>query len=129
MERAAEIAGREMAEDLRVRSIAIYRRASDYAATRGIIISDTKFEWGLCGGELTLIDEVLTPDSSRFWPSDTYSPGSSPFSFDKQYVRDWLDGSGWDHRPPGPALPEEVVRKTTERYLDACRMLTGGTPS
>jgi phosphoribosylaminoimidazole-succinocarboxamide synthase len=127
-ERAAEIVGQGPATELRERSVAIYRKASGYAASRGIIISDTKFEWGLCDGELILVDEVLTPDSSRFWPADTYKAGTSPFSYDKQYVRDWLDESGWDHRPPGPALPEEVVLKTSERYLEACRRLTGELP-
>jgi len=127
-ERAAEIVGQGPAMELRERSVAIYRKASGYAASRGIIISDTKFEWGLCDGELILVDEVLTPDSSRFWPADTYKAGTSPFSYDKQYVRDWLDESGWDHRPPGPALPEEVVLKTSERYLEACRRLTGELP-
>ena len=128
MERAARIAGAELAEQLRERSIEIYRKASQYAAERGIIISDTKFEWGLCDGEPILIDEVLTPDSSRFWHADSYRPGTSQFSFDKQYVRDWLDASGWDHSPPGPALPDEVVSRTAERYLEACRRLTGKTP-
>jgi phosphoribosylaminoimidazole-succinocarboxamide synthase len=128
-ERAAELVGRRLVETLRDRSLAIYRKASEYALTRGIIISDTKFEWGLSEGDLVLIDEVLTPDSSRFWPADTYKPGASPPSFDKQYVRDWLDASGWDHTPPGPALPEEVVQKTAERYLEACRRLTGKAPS
>ena len=127
-ERAAEIVGEGEATELRERSVAIYRKASEYAASRGIIISDTKFEWGLCAGDMTLIDEVLTPDSSRFWPTDSYEPGTSPFSYDKQYVRDWLDESGWNHRPPGPALPEEVVHKTSERYLEACRRLTGELP-
>jgi phosphoribosylaminoimidazole-succinocarboxamide synthase len=128
-ERAAEIVGEGPARDLQERSVAIYRKASEYAASRGIIISDTKFEWGMCDGTLTLIDEVLTPDSSRFWPADTYEPGTSPFSYDKQYVRDWLDESGWDHRPPGPALPDEVVHKTSERYSEACRSLTGEVPA
>jgi len=127
-ERAAEIVGQGPVTELRERSVAIYRKASGYAGSRGIIISDTKFEWGLCDGELILVDEVLTPDSSRFWPADTYKAGTSPFSYDKQYVRDWLDESGWDHRPPGPALPEEVVLKTSERYLEACRRLTGELP-
>ena len=126
--RVAEIVGDELAEELRERSVAIYRKAGEYAASRDIIISDTKFEWGMCDGKLTLVDEVLTPDSSRFWPADTYEPGTSPFSYDKQYVRDWLDESGWDHTPPGPALPDEVVRKTAERYLEACRSLTGEFP-
>ena len=128
IQRAAEIAGAEVAGQLRDRSIAIYVKASEYARSRGIIVSDTKFEWGWCGGELTLIDEVLTPDSSRFWPADTYRPGTAQFSYDKQYVRDWLDESGWDHNPPAPALPDEVIAKTAERYLKACELLTGSVP-
>jgi len=128
IERAREIAGAELADALRDRSLAIYRKACDYAGERGVIISDTKFEWGRCDGELTLVDEVLTPDSSRFWPADTYEPGKSQFSYDKQYVRDWLDESGWDHSPPGPPLPDEVANKTAERYLEACRQITGEVP-
>ncbi|MFP4176786.1 MAG: phosphoribosylaminoimidazolesuccinocarboxamide synthase [Planctomycetota bacterium] len=128
MDRARDIAGDDVAEELRERSLNIYKKASEYAAEQGIIIADTKFEWGFHEGDLILIDEVLTPDSSRFWPADTYEPGQSQYSFDKQYVRDWLDDSGWDHTPPGPALPDEVVEKTTERYLEACRYLTGETP-
>ncbi|MFP4029109.1 MAG: phosphoribosylaminoimidazolesuccinocarboxamide synthase [Candidatus Brocadiia bacterium] len=128
MERAREIAGTEIADQLQERSLGIYKKASEYAAKQGIIISDTKFEWGLCDGELTLIDEVLTPDSSRFWPADTYEPGKSQYSYDKQYVRDWLDESGWDHSPPGPSLPMEVVGKTAERYLQACEELAGKRP-
>jgi phosphoribosylaminoimidazole-succinocarboxamide synthase len=129
MEQAAGLVGGRLAEDLRARSIAIYQKASEHAAERGIIISDTKFEWGVCAGSAILIDEVLTPDSSRFWPADGYRPGRPQWSYDKQYVRDWLDASGWDRQPPGPALPEEVVRKTAERYLDACRKLTGSAPT
>ncbi len=129
MDRAAEMVGRRLAEDLRARSLALYQKASQYAAGRGIIISDTKFEWGTCEGSLTLIDEVLTPDSSRFWPADSYQPGRPQWSYDKQYVRDWLDAWGWDHQPPGPALPEQVVRKTAQRYLEACRKLTGSMPT
>jgi len=128
MARAAQMVGADTAEALRSRSLAIYREAADFAAGRGIIISDTKLEWGMCDGQITLIDEVLTPDSSRFWPADAYRPGESPFSYDKQYVRDWLDASGWDHRPPGPPLPAEVVEKTARRYLAACRALTGEVP-
>ncbi len=128
IEQAGDIIGMELAEELKERSLAIYKKASEYAATRGIILCDTKFEWGLCDGELTLIDEVLTPDSSRFWPADSYEPGRPQLSFDKQFVRDWLDESGWDHTPPGPALPDEVVEKTTQKYLKACELLTGKTP-
>jgi phosphoribosylaminoimidazole-succinocarboxamide synthase len=113
---------------LRDLSIAVYAKAAEHARGCGIIIADTKFEWGLVDGELTLIDEVLTPDSSRFWPADDYAPGRPQQSYDKQYVRDWLDESGWDHEPPSPELPEEVVRRTREKYLEACRLLTGGGP-
>jgi len=128
MDRVRQLAGAETAERLRELSVKLYLEAADYAAGRGIIISDTKFEWGLCDGELTLVDEVLTPDSSRFWPADRYEPGRPQDSFDKQYVRDWLDRSGWDHSPPAPSLPDEVVRKTAEKYLEACRLLTGAAP-
>ena len=126
--RMVEIAGRETAEALRERSLDIYRRAADYARGRGIIIADTKFEWGrLPGGDLILIDEVLTPDSSRFWPLDSYRPRSSPPSFDKQFVRDWLLTTGWDKNSPPPSLPEAVVRRTREKYLEAYERLTGKT--
>ena len=128
IEQARGLVGTDLANELRDKTIAIYRKAAEYARGRGIIISDTKFEWGRCDGKLILVDEVLTPDSSRFWPADSYKPGSSPFAFDKQYVRDWLDASGWDHSPPGPALPDEVVEKTSQRYLEACRRLTGRAP-
>jgi phosphoribosylaminoimidazole-succinocarboxamide synthase len=127
-EQAVDLEGEDIMEQLRDRSIEIYEKASTYAREKGIIISDTKFEWGICDGELTLIDEVLTPDSSRFWPMDSYRPGKSPHSFDKQFVRDWLDESGWDHTPPGPELPADVVQKTTERYIEACRLLAGSEP-
>ncbi len=120
--------GAETAARLRDRSMAVYARAADHARSCGIIIADTKFEWGLVDGALTLVDEVLTPDSSRFWPAADYAPGRPQQSYDKQYVRDWLDESGWDHEPPSPELPEEVVRRTTEKYLEACRLLTGGAP-
>ncbi|MCI0681108.1 MAG: phosphoribosylaminoimidazolesuccinocarboxamide synthase [Gemmataceae bacterium] len=124
-ERMVEVTGQELAEDLRRRSIAIYRQAGDHARGRGIILADTKFEWGrLPGGELILIDEVLTPDSSRFWPADRYRPGANPPSFDKQFVRDWLETSGWDKNSPPPPLPDDVVRKTRDRYLEAQQRLT-----
>src|SRR6185437_11989550 len=108
-ERAAEIVGdRGLMEELRRLSLAVYRRAAEHAEREGIVLADTKFEFGSApGGEIVLADEVLTPDSSRFWPRDTYAPGGTQPSFDKQYVRDWLDESGWDHSPPGPELPEE----------------------
>jgi phosphoribosylaminoimidazole-succinocarboxamide synthase len=129
IEQAAEIIGRRHAEALRDRSLGVYLKASEHARSRGIIIADTKFEWGLCDGRLVLVDEVLTPDSSRFWPMDGYQPGRSPYAFDKQYVREWLDGAGWDHTPPAPPLPPDVVEKTAQRYLEACRRLTGSAPA
>ena len=122
---AARRVGRKLAATLRDRSIAIYQKAAAYARERGIIVADTKFEWGQLGGELLLIDEILTPDSSRFWPLDGYRLGGSQPSFDKQPVRDWLEASGWNKEPPAPPLPDEVVRQTTERYLEALRRLTG----
>jgi phosphoribosylaminoimidazole-succinocarboxamide synthase len=118
--------GADLANELRRRSIDIYRRAGAYARERGIILADTKFEWGrLPSGEVILIDEVLTPDSSRFWPADTYRPGSNPPSFDKQFVRDWLDKSGWDKNSPPPPLPDDVVQKTRAKYIEALERLTG----
>ncbi len=125
-ERACELHGEELVGQLRDRSLALYTEAADYAAGRGVIIADTKFEWGLVDGSLVLIDEILTPDSSRFWPSDQYEPGKPQPSYDKQYVRDWLEAeSGWDKEPPAPALPDHVVAGTTEKYLDAYRRITG----
>ena len=106
-------------------SLAIYSRGRDLAAERGIIIADTKFEFGLDGKDILLIDEVLTPDSSRFWPADRYAPGKSQPSFDKQYLRDWLSSTGWDKTPPPPALPAEVVAETQKKYLEAYELLTG----
>lgn len=123
--RMVEIVGSETAEELRRRSIAIYQQGADYARQRGIIIADTKFEWGWFDGELILIDEVLTPDSSRFWPADQYSPGKGQPSFDKQFVRDWLTASGWDKNSPPPVLPADIVAKTREKYIDAFVKLTG----
>jgi phosphoribosylaminoimidazole-succinocarboxamide synthase len=111
-----------MVEDI---SLKMYSRARDYAAERGIIIADTKFEFGLANGKLFIIDEVLTPDSSRFWPADSYEPGRAQSSFDKQYLRDWLNSSGWDKTAPGPSLPEEVVAETRDKYFQAYRLLTG----
>jgi phosphoribosylaminoimidazole-succinocarboxamide synthase len=125
-ERMAEITGRDAAEELRRRSLDVYRRAAEYARGKGIIIADTKFEWGrLPGGEIILIDEVLTPDSSRFWPADQYRAGISPPSFDKQFVRDWLETTSWDKNSPPPELPSDVVAKTREKYLEAYQRLTG----
>ncbi|MEK7758353.1 MAG: phosphoribosylaminoimidazolesuccinocarboxamide synthase [Pseudomonadota bacterium] len=125
-EKAAEILGRDMAEKVKQATIAIYKDCAEYALTKGIIIADTKFEFGLDEqGTLTLIDEVLTPDSSRFWPADQYKPGTNPPSFDKQYVRDWLEASGWNKKAPAPKLPAEVIAKTAEKYQEALRRLTG----
>jgi phosphoribosylaminoimidazole-succinocarboxamide synthase len=126
-ERAGEIVGdRGLMEELRRISIELYTHAADHAAERGIIIADTKFELGAAaGGEVVLGDEVLTPDSSRFWPADDYEPGRGQSSFDKQYVRDWLDESGWDHSPPGPELPEDVVASTRAKYVEAYERISG----
>jgi phosphoribosylaminoimidazole-succinocarboxamide synthase len=125
VERAREIVGADLADEVAGRSLAIYKRAREMAAEKGIIIADTKFEFGLAGGELVLIDEVLTPDSSRFWPADQYEPGRSQKSFDKQYVRDYLESVGFDKKPPAPNLPAEVIEGTRQRYLEALTRLTG----
>jgi len=117
--------GEALAVRLRDLTLEIYNRASRYAETRGIIIADTKFEFGFAGEELLLGDEVLTPDSSRFWPADTYKPGGAQFSFDKQFVRDYLESIHWNKQPPAPALPDEVAEKTSEKYREAFRILTG----
>jgi phosphoribosylaminoimidazole-succinocarboxamide synthase len=117
--------GAEVAEELRRRSLEIFQRGAEYALERGIIIADTKFEWGRVDGQLILIDEVLTPDSSRFWPASQYQPGRSQPSFDKQFVRDWLSGTDWDKNSPPPALPDDVVAKTRQKYIDAYERLTG----
>lgn len=124
-ERMVELVGMETAQELRERSIDIYRRGAEYAMSRGILIADTKFEWGRVDGQLILIDEVLTPDSSRFWPADRYQPGRSQPSFDKQFVRDHLTATGWDKNSEPPALPEEIVSKTRETYIAAYEHLTG----
>lgn len=123
--RAAELLGEDVARKLRETSLAIYEAGRAYAAGRGIIVADTKFEFGFVDGELCLIDEVLTPDSSRFWPADQYAPGRSQPSFDKQYLRDWLASQPWDMRPPAPALPDEIVDATARRYREAYHILTG----
>jgi phosphoribosylaminoimidazole-succinocarboxamide synthase len=123
--RCQSLLGKEVAARVRDASIALYKAAAEYALTRGIIIADTKFEFGLdAHGTLTLIDEVLTPDSSRFWPLDQYRVGENPPSYDKQYVRDWLTASGWNKQAPGPELPAEVVARTAEKYREALRLLT-----
>ncbi len=117
--------GTPLYEELRRRSIDIYLRASDLAARRGVILADTKFEFGHVAGDLVLIDEVLTPDSSRYWPADQWEPGRPVPSFDKQYVRDWLDSTGWDHSPPPPRLPAEVIAGTRGRYVEAYEQIVG----
>jgi phosphoribosylaminoimidazole-succinocarboxamide synthase len=120
------VGSRELAERLRDVSIAVYSAVAEHARARGVILADTKFEFGLDGdGALTLADEVCTPDSSRFWPADSYAPGRSQPSFDKQYVRDWASGTGWDKTPPAPAIPEDVVAATRERYVTAYERLAG----
>jgi len=124
-EQVASLIGSDLAGRLRDLTLAIYTRAAQYAETRGIIIADTKFEFGFVDGELVLADEVLTPDSSRFWPRETYRPGGAQPSYDKQYVRDYLESIRWNKQPPAPALPEEVARKTGEKYREAYRVLTG----
>ena len=124
-EQAVEIEGRETAEKVRDLSLQIYTEARNYARERGLIIADTKFEFGKIDGELILIDEVLTPDSSRFWPLDEYEPGRGQHAFDKQYVRDYLETLDWDKAPPGPELPAEIIEKSQARYLEAYQRLTG----
>ena len=124
-EKVIEILGKDMADEIRNQSLKIYTTAHDYAKTKGIILADTKFEFGIYDGKIILIDEVLTPDSSRFWPADTYKVGCSPVSLDKQYVRDYLETLDWGKVAPGPVLPKEVVEKTTEKYLEAYRAITG----
>jgi len=128
-ERMAEIVGGDLASKLRDLTLSLYSRAADFAQSRGIIIADTKFEFGLihtsAGDQVIWIDEALTPDSSRFWPADSYVVGKNPPSYDKQFVRDWLETTGWDKNPPAPELPAEVVEKTREKYLEAYRVLTG----
>ncbi|HUO80617.1 MAG TPA: phosphoribosylaminoimidazolesuccinocarboxamide synthase [Steroidobacteraceae bacterium] len=124
-EQVAETIGRELAEQVRRNALALYAFAAEHARRRGILIADTKFEFGVDGHErLVLIDEALTPDSSRFWPAASYEPGKSPPSFDKQYVRDYLETLDWNKRAPGPRLPAEVIRRTSEKYLEALRLLT-----
>jgi phosphoribosylaminoimidazole-succinocarboxamide synthase len=122
---ARRLVGPELYERLRTVSIDIYQRASEAAATRGVLLADTKFEFGWSEGDLLLIDEVLTPDSSRYWPADEYEPGRVMPSFDKQYVRDWLDSTGWDHTPPAPPMPDDVKNGTRARYVEAYELITG----
>ncbi|RLT26346.1 MAG: phosphoribosylaminoimidazolesuccinocarboxamide synthase [Chloroflexi bacterium] len=124
-EEVVKLVGEERANVMKLRALALYRYAADIALERGIIIADTKFEFGMLNGEVTLIDECLTPDSSRFWPLDQYQVGRDQPSFDKQPLRDWLEASGWNKQPPGPMLPDDVVASTSERYLEAFRRVTG----
>jgi phosphoribosylaminoimidazole-succinocarboxamide synthase len=124
-ERMAEIVGHELASQLRDLTLSLYSEAAEYALTRGIIIADTKFEFGLKDGRIVWIDEALTPDSSRFWPAQQYAVGKNPPSYDKQFVRDWLETTGWDKNPPAPELPPDVVDQTRAKYLEAYRELTG----
>jgi phosphoribosylaminoimidazole-succinocarboxamide synthase len=124
-EQMADALGRELSEELRRRSIDIFQRGAAYALERGIIIADTKFEFGFIGEQLVLADEVLTPDSSRFWPRASYQPGGPQASYDKQYVRDYLESIHWNKQPPAPALPFDVVERTSEKYREAYRVLTG----
>ena len=123
---AKKLLGDDMAEQVKKATLALYTQAAEYALTRGIIIADTKFEFGTdAAGKLYLIDEALTPDSSRFWPADQYKVGSNPPSFDKQFVRDWLETSGWNKKPPAPQVPADVLQKTADKYREAQRLLTG----
>ncbi len=126
-EKAAEIIGKEKAEFIKQKSIELYKKAADYAETKGIIIADTKFEFGIDEktGKIILIDEILTPDSSRFWPKDKYEVGKPQPSFDKQYVRDYTESTGWNKTYPGPKLPEDVIKNTTQKYLEIYKLLTG----
>ena len=124
-EQMADIIGKESAELCRTKSLAVYKKAADYALTKGIIIADTKFEFGYKNGKFILIDEVLSPDSSRFWPVNEYKVGKSQPSFDKQPIRDWLETTGWNKKPPAPRLPEDVVAASAARYAEAMRLLTG----
>jgi len=121
----ATIVGADLAAKLRDLTLSIYKKASDYARSRGIIIADTKFEFGMIDGKITLADEVLTPDSSRFWPLETYKPGGAQPSYDKQYVRDYLESIHWNKQPPAPGLPDDVAARTSEKYKEAYRALTG----
>ena len=124
-QQVVDMVGEDLARQLEEKSLAIYSFAHEYARQRGIILADTKMEFGLLNGKLILIDELLTPDSSRFWDAAGYEPGRSLPNFDKQYVRDWLDSQGWNREPPAPSLPEDVVQKTSQRYIEAYRRLTG----
>jgi phosphoribosylaminoimidazole-succinocarboxamide synthase len=124
-ERVVDLVGEETASRLRTLTLALYRRAAEYAESRGIIVADTKFEFGTIDGEIVLADEALTPDSSRFWPLESWAPGAAQPSYDKQFVRDWLEKISWNKMPPAPVLPADVVAWTSEKYVEAYRLLTG----
>jgi phosphoribosylaminoimidazole-succinocarboxamide synthase len=124
-EQAAKIIGQENLRQLKELTLSIYSRAVDFAAKRGIIICDTKFEFGTIDGKISIVDEMLTPDSSRFWPADQYAPGKPQPSFDKQFVRDYLESIHWNKQPPAPALPDDIVQATSAKYVEALRVLTG----
>jgi phosphoribosylaminoimidazole-succinocarboxamide synthase len=124
-EQAAKIIGQENLRKLKELTLSIYSRAVDFAAKSGIIICDTKFEFGTIDGKISIVDEMLTPDSSRFWPADQYAPGKPQPSFDKQFVRDYLESIHWDKQPPAPALPDDIVQATSAKYVEALRILTG----
>jgi phosphoribosylaminoimidazole-succinocarboxamide synthase len=125
LERATDLVGEGLAQRLKELTLTLYELGAELARSRGVILADTKFEFGFIDGEIALCDEVMTPDSSRFWPADRYAPGGAQPSFDKQYVRDWLDDSGWDHEPPPPELPPDVVGQTAARYREAYERITG----
>jgi len=127
-DQAAEIAGREIAENCREATLAIFERAADICLKAGILLADTKFEFGIRNGELILIDEILTPDSSRFWPKDSYQPGRAQDSLDKQFIRDYLESLDWNKTPPGPALPKHIVEETRSRYIEIFNRITGANP-
>ena len=126
-EEAGKIIGEDWNSAAAEASMRVYSKGRDYAATKGIILCDTKFEFGVLDGELVLADEILTPDSSRFWPADQYVPGQSPPSYDKQFVRDWLETTDWDKNSPPPPLPDDIIMKTRDKYVDAYRLITGGS--
>ena len=124
-EQAAKIIGQDNVGRLKELTLQLYSRGVEYAKTRGIIVCDTKFEFGLIDGKISIVDEMLTPDSSRFWPADQYSPGKPQPSFDKQFVRDYLEKIGWNKQPPAPELPDDIVKATSAKYVEALRLLTG----
>ncbi len=124
-EQAAKVIGQDIVRQLKELTLQLYSRGVDYARTRGIIVCDTKFEFGLIDGKISIVDEMLTPDSSRFWPADQYSPGKPQPSFDKQFVRDYLEKIGWIKQPPAPELPDDIVKATSAKYVEALRLLTG----